>query len=337
MYDASGRPWMHVTATVPDGSPGAPRHMAFLPKLDVGQIRQIPSEMFELEVGDGIGDPHNPSMTWHNGAVVAIVRCLNMKTNQTTNVIGLICNRRLVDKTILADDTGLHLERAVGHEDCRLLSMNGSLKAVTMAYVPGLPLRIAVMGLKPLRNGHAIDWLHYQKSPRHEKNWMPAVVTTGVLGEDRLRLVYSIKPLCVLDYNLEKHCVEPAVASLDYHPGTLRGGSQLIPYVDGWLAVVHQVHHGVLPGSGPTYAHRFAVFDKELTTVRVGPLFYFKELGIEFCAGLVSHQGKYLLSFGFQDKKAMVAEVSAETVEEFLVEEVDERVPLPSEGPPSCP
>jgi hypothetical protein len=92
----------------------------------------------------------------------------------------------------------------------------------------------------------------------------------------------------------------------------IRGGSPLLSYKDGWLAVVHQVHEPA------QYIHRFAVFDYNLTQAWLGEPFFFQRLGgIEFCAGLVEHEGKYLISFGARDSHALVAIVEPQTIEEM--------------------
>ena len=163
-----------------------------------------------------------------------------------------------------------------------------------------------MMSLHDLTLEEAQAWL--QPGDALEKNWMPCV------DGDRLRLVYSTDPLIVFDWapDLGRVMQDPAGRNVG---GTVRGGSQLIKYRDGWLAVVHRLH---FVDNRKVYAHQFAAFDRDLTSVRFGRTFFFNRVGIEFCAGLAHHQGRFILSYGVEDSEAWIAEVAPETVAAFL-------------------
>jgi hypothetical protein len=115
------------------------------------------------------------------------------------------------------------------------------------------------------------------------------------------------------------------------------------PRIPGYLAVVHQVCHGVGtdPGHNPlmstfwapmirttpsqpltVYVHRFIRFNRELTECWLGRPFYFVEQGIEFCAGLTPWQQKLVLSFGVKDKRGFLAEVDASLLDDETWERV---------------
>ncbi len=68
-------------------------------------------------------------------------------------------------------------------------------------------------------------------SPRNEKNWMVHVTKEGPL------FVYSVSPLVVVDRN-GKIIVE---TEQNIPADTIRGGTQMLPFCDGWLSFVHQV------------------------------------------------------------------------------------------------
>jgi hypothetical protein len=169
-------------------------------------------------------------------------------------------------------------------------------------------------------DGSEIVDMRIQPSMRHEKNWMPCVTDEG------LKLIYSVDPLVVL--NVDKHRrVTPDTSTIAQVNGHVRGGSQLIPYENSWLAVVHQTYKKPDVNASPArkaawpkdervvYVHRFALFDKNLTGVRLGEPFYFMHRGIEFCAGLAWHEGKLVAAFGVRDAEAWLATFSSETVD----------------------
>jgi hypothetical protein len=131
----------------------------------------------------------------------------------------------------------------------------------------------------------------------------------------------------------------PPVESIPQSVGSIRGGSQLIPYEGGYIAVVHEVYsvarealgaNSLLgffpqPARGPiayksniVYMHRFVRFDDKLTTATLGAPFYFEDYQIEFCAGLAHFAGKYVLSYGVNDKFARIALVDPEVVRDLL-------------------
>ena len=203
---------------------------------------------------------------------------------------------------------------ACGGQDIRLFVLDGILHAVAAVGLgapgPHTPIRQAIIRIE----GGAIMQAWLQPGDSLEKNWMPCVV------DGALRLVYSAAPLVVLDYDSGAHLVRQDVnaASAAAKGSIQRGGSQLIPYKDGWLAVVHQLHFA---GGKKVYAHSFAFFDRALTSVRFGRSFYFNRGdGIEFCAGLAHFQDRWIVSYGVGDSEAWLAEIELETVEAFLSE-----------------
>lgn len=146
-----------------------------------------------------------------------------------------------------------------------------------------------------------------------QKNWMPAV-----LGEE-LRLIYQCDPTVVLrvdprdgDVSITDRSIPPV--ALDH----LRGGSQLIPVGEGWLAVTHEVSAD--EGGRRTYLHRFVGFDQGLHVDRISDPFYLVRLGYEFCAGMTIHPrtGKLVVSFGVDDREAWLGELALTDVLSLL-------------------
>ena len=85
------------------------------------------------------------------------------------------------------------------------------------------------------------DWrvLHPEGPRRHEKNWMPRV------SGDDLQFVYRCDPTRLVDEQARTIAETiPPIAAEQF-----RGGSQLIAFDGGWLALVHEARV-LLNGSG---------------------------------------------------------------------------------------
>lgn len=261
----------------------------------------------------------NPSLVAWRGKVMAIVRTLVPNTTRTVNVFGEVRDRGLRDSAPVGE--GAVMPTLQGFEDCRLFVLGDELWVVGSHGQPQANptagvARSSVVVLKI--SGGQFTEAYSQPTDRYEKNWVPCV------DGESLRLVYATAPLVVLGW-------DPAARRTQMPPnlpsncGVLRGGTGLVPYKDGWLSVVHEVSGG--QGQEVLYAHRFVKFDKALTSARPGKAFYFQKRGVEFCAGIIAleERGTFMLSYGVEDnagltgqKRAFVAEVAEETVEEML-------------------
>lgn len=114
-------------------------------------------------------------------------------------------------------------------------------------------------------------------------------------------------------------------------PDGLRGGSSLIKWEDGYLAICHKtylnkVRHynpftfGFQDGIKRTYTHVFVKFDSNLKIKAVSKELFLIDRGIEFATGLVDLDGDLLLSFGRKDKEAWFGMIPTSTVEKMLNE-----------------
>ena len=142
---------------------------------------------------------------------------------------------------------------------------------------------------------------------RREKNWTP------VLGGGELRFIYTFDPAVLMDR--DGH--ETATRIPEFAADHFRGGSQAIPFDNGYLCVIHEM---VLIENKRTYIHRFVQTDRDGVLISCSRPFYFLAKGIEFAAGLARRpQGNRLLvSFGFEDKEAWLAEFDEEDVRRTL-------------------
>jgi hypothetical protein len=141
---------------------------------------------------------------------------------------------------------------------------------------------------------------------RPEKNWMPLV------DGDRLRFVYSLHPLVVLEWDPQDAVMHEVVrdAGVTALEG-LRGGSQAIRLDEGWLLIGHSVHGAQ---GRRLYRHRFVLLDDELRPCSWSGLFSFERYGVELCAGLTQRGDDLLISYGVEDRAARLMAVSCSAV-----------------------
>lgn len=157
---------------------------------------------------------------------------------------------------------------------------------------------------------------------RTEKNWLP--IMNRIAEDYRMpvgpNLLYSTGP------DLVK--IRPATGiyyqrrpSIDTHD--FRGGSNVVPYLGGWLWVIHQV--AILPQQTKRkYLHRlcWSRGDHDGPTAdgfRTSPPFCFEKAQIEFCSGAcLGPDGSLLLTYGIEDARAYLVEIDENTVASML-------------------
>ncbi len=191
----------------------------------------------------------------------------------------------------------------LGYEDCRLFAL-GDRWYATATVCDRNPIDRREIALVTLDGADVVDArvLRGPGAKRHEKNWMPFVVS------DELALLYSCGPTVVLDCDpdsavtaLRARTPAPALAR------SFRGGSQGVPTPEGHVFVVHEV---VRAGSALRYLHRFILLDDDLALAAMSPPFTFTTDRVEFCAGMARREDDLVLSFGVSDAAAGLAVLS---------------------------
>ncbi len=216
-------------------------------------------------------------------------------------------------------------DAVIGFEDVRLFTTSEDpflhfIATVRDINAEGIATPIAGV-IQPHVTEHDItfrmtDWriLKRTHKPWHEKNWMPV--------DQGKRLIYSCDPTIVLTHEAETDCVEQAPGAFD----NWRGSSQLIHFMDGWLAIIHEVDQ--MPGAGErSYQHRFVFFDKDFRITRWSRRFYLQRRGIEFVAGLCWHphtilnqEERLVISWGAnRDSEAWVGTISSDDVDSLMM------------------
>jgi hypothetical protein len=100
----------------------------------------------------------------------------------------------------------------------------------------------------------------------------------------------------------------------------LRGGSQVIPYKNGYLSLLHEtdLYNSEQGRKDATYRHRFVIWNKDFQIQKVSKLFSFLNMKIEFCCGMAEYQDDFLITFGAQDNAGYILKVSKSFVEDFI-------------------
>ena len=147
------------------------------------------------------------------------------------------------------------------------------------------------------------------------KNWMPIL-------DMPYHYVKWTNGTTVVKCNSQTNVTDLVVSKdwKDLGCGDLRGGSQVIPFGDYRMCVVHEtsLYKSEAGRKDGTYRHRFVVWDKNWNIVKISPQFSFMEAKIEFCCGMTVYKNDLLLTFGFQDNAAYLLRVNKKVVNNFI-------------------
>jgi hypothetical protein len=150
-----------------------------------------------------------------------------------------------------------------------------------------------------------------------EKNWMPII-------DMPYHFVQWTNPAIVVKADLATlkswHAREPDEADKVENMPFLRGSSQVVPWRDYRVCLVHDcdLFKNCIGQKDATYMHRFVVYDRDWDIVRIGEPFSFLDGEIEFCCGMAIYKDDMLISFGFQDNCAFILRVPAKMIPEVL-------------------
>lgn len=275
----------------------------------------------------------NPTIAAYAGDLVALVRSSNYKIVEgryempaadggcirTENLlVRLTADLQVVSSRVIAGPDYPRTDYPVtGLEDCRLrhtqtgIGVSATVRDVSpfdgdcRIGAADLDLREAKFSGLLVLDGLAIQ--------EHEKNWMPFVGREGWLYAANYEgHVVTVDPDASIPgaWQISRRRPSPALAK------RFRGGSQLVPFDDGWLGLVHEV--AGLDG-GRVYEHRFVWFDAGLELRKVSPAFAFRERqAIEFAAGLCWNGSRLVASYGVRDAEAWLAEIDADDARGML-------------------
>ena len=102
--------------------------------------------------------------------------------------------------------------------------------------------------------------------------------------------------------------------------GYPRGGSQVISWKDGYVAITHDVDlfKSEVDRKDAIYYHRILFWDKNFNLLKSSNKFSIMGGQVEFCVGLTIHNNNMLMTFGFQDNAAYLLKFNESVLEEFL-------------------
>ena len=147
-----------------------------------------------------------------------------------------------------------------------------------------------------------------------EKNWMPIL-------DLAFMLVKWTSPTELVDVRLDVASSGPLEGKAA--PTDLRGGSQVMPYGNCYIAIVHEVdlYKDYMGRKDGVYRHRLVVWDKDFKLIGISPTpFSFLGAKIEFCAGMAQLNDKVLITFGYQDNAAYVLSVPNKVIDDMIIE-----------------
>ena len=224
---------------------------------------------------------------------------------------------------------GLSLSRGV--EDARLFWRDGSwhFTAIMLEKEHTPYARVALYKYDPDTN--LATFIKKWDGPdvfRPEKNWMiPPEVNPN------FDFIYGATGVIKDDCLIAKPSTIKAL-------GGLRGNTNLHPLGDGtYLALMHSLYlkggnvlnqrtMGMQRASYRKYTHQFVRFDNYGTVIELSDEFIFDELDIEFAAGIVEKDGKYVISYGRNDVSSHLAIIDKQRVHEMLIPVDEIYVPM---------
>jgi len=243
----------------------------------------------------------------------------------TTNYICNLSENLDVESVIKVDTSELDkppLWTFVGLEDCRLVKWDGKfyLTGVRRDTTTNGQGRMELSEIE-LSENSAKEINRYRipaPAPDNsycEKNWMP------ILDQPYHYVKWS-NPVEVVKYNIDtKKCEGVYLGGIDSSINhNLRGGSQVIPYRDGYLALHHvtYLYKSEQGRKNATYRHQFTYWDRNWKVIKRSKIFDFMSAKIEFSCGMAKYNNDYLITFGFQDNAAFVLKISENALENFI-------------------
>jgi hypothetical protein len=251
------------------------------------------------------------------------------RTLTTTNYIGVLNDQLELEDVKKVDTSRFDVDpkwEFVGLEDARLVRWNKKL------YMCGVRRdtttngvgRMEMSEIKISKKG--INEVSRTRFPAPapdtsycEKNWMPIL-------DMPFHFVKWSNPTEVVKVDLKKKTCETVVLNdfvIDDLADDLRGGSQVIPWGDGYLTLTHEVRlfNSEVGRKNGSYKHRFIVWDKNWEMTDFSPHFTFLGGEIEFSCGAAVLKDDLIITFGFQDNAAFALKMSIDAVQQFIDQE----------------
>lgn len=147
-----------------------------------------------------------------------------------------------------------------------------------------------------------------------EKNWMPIL-------DKPYHFVKWSNPTEVVKVNLKDLSSETIFLGKRLPiERDLRGGTQVIPWKDYYLAITHEVDlfKNEVGRKDAIYRHRIVLWDRDFNLIKWSTDFSIMSGHVEFAVGLSTFENDFLLTYGFQDNAAYLLRFPQSIFEEIL-------------------
>ena len=201
-----------------------------------------------------------------------------------------------------------------GFEDARLVNWDGKLylSATCRDYNTGGMGRIVLVKLG--RNYEELEHHILEGTCNDctfcEKNWQP------IIGKP-FQYVVSNSPTVVVKANMDSLRIKATKGTSGMCIGTgmvgsYRGSSQVIPYKDGYVSIVH--HSEKDEKTQHHYWHHFVTYDKDFNVLHISQPYKFEGAPIEFCCGIAIKDDFAYITYSVMDKDASIMRIPMEDV-----------------------
>ena len=221
----------------------------------------------------------------------------------------------------------------VGLEDARLMHWNGKIftSGVRRDTTTNGQGRMELCEIE-VRDDTVVEVSRWRIHPPNnkesycEKNWMPVLDQpyTYVKWCNPVEIV-KVDETPLEDKVFESNWVDSKTIHLgerlNFSHKDPRGGSQLVPFGDNYLALTHEVDlfKSEVGRKDGVYRHRFVLFDKDWNVLKSSKDFSLMNGHTEFACGMCHYKDKILITFGFQDNAAYILEVNPKSIEDLLL------------------
>lgn len=102
----------------------------------------------------------------------------------------------------------------------------------------------------------------------------------------------------------------------------MRGSSQLVPFKDGYISIVHTCQMWYSPNGRKSarYLHAFAYFDNELKLKDISSLFSFMDRPVEFCCGMTRKGKDFYITFSLQDNVSFILKTNEDVIDDIMTD-----------------
>jgi len=319
-----------------------------LAKLAIDHGGRITPLIIPASLTDGTG-LMNPSIIFHEDKTIVILRHVNYtiyhsekkkflhewgplvylhpehyQKLKTTNYYCEVDDAGLISKNLLVDTSSLDVDplwEFVGLEDARIVNWDNKiyLSGVRRDTTTNGQGRIELSELA-INNYSVKEVKRYRieppidKNSYCEKNWMPVL-------DKPFHYVKWTNPTEVVKANINDLSSEQIfVGEYTNLHRDLRGGSQLIPWKNYYIAITHEVDlfNDSIGRKDGIYRHRIILWDKNFVKIAWSDDFSFLGGDIEFCAGMAFKDNYFYITFGFQDNSACLLKVPENIIEGLL-------------------